>query len=1346
LKRVAAIAWPIVGTFVLALEAAIRAALGEPMQPQVVLWGWIGWLEWTLLAPLVVLLAERFPYAERRRAFLFVHAVAPFAISILHSGMYFGLRTLFLGAPGPPGVSLRSVWIARWPGHLTLDVLVYSATLLATHVVIFLRAGWTREQERLALEHRIAQAELDALRLQLPVGEIEAQLEEIEAAIERDAMEAETKIIRFSARLRASLNTASSVTTGAQRARAAADAPRVIPRREDGEESPADERVSRTGRGSLAFARDDTRARDDTPARDETWARNDARARDETGAASRASVRTSSAADAARVIPSHEDSEESPADEPVSRTGRGFLAFAPDDMTGVVPREDTAGAFARDAAGRRLPLPIVFLLTLALVPAVLLVIQSFHVVSAVAQDRPVAWDRVWKSVSLSWFSWPVTLAMVWLGSRVKRMTVLALAAAAIPSLWDFAFASREALLASSRTVDFLLFFGIALGALAYQRSLAWRRNAIEVAELESVLLRTRTRLLRLQLNPHFLFNALNSIAALLEDDQAGAKRMAAQLRHFVQRVLATSDQQEVPLGEELDLISTYVAIENVRFGDRLQFDVDADRAARAALVPSFLLQPLVENSVRHGLQPSTGGRVSVTAAVIRDHQRDALRLEVLDDGRPRGENPLREGIGLSNTRLRLRQMYGDGYSFTIDRDDGFRAVLTIPFRSTAGGFMKSAVVVAATLIVASNLFAQERPQERTTIPILDDVAIRAACTQTILEAREQLAKLEAMPVSEANVKNVLDAWDDANIAMENVIGPVAVHTNLHPEKKVRDAAQDCLVKVSSFENEVYQNEKLFQLVNAVKPETPAQTRWKTDLVESFEDSGVSLPKAKRGRAKEISDRLTVLAQEFSQNLANNNTRLTFTPAEYKGLPQSYIDRVKNAEGNIVVGFDYPDYVPFQSAAENEKARERYYIAYNQRGTARNLEILDEVTRLRKELATLYGYPSYAHYVTKRRMSETPQAVHAFLAEVSKSVAEVEKRDLEELRKLKAETLGTPLARTKMNRWDVGYWREKMRAKKYAVDQESTRQYFPSDATRNWLIDITSRMYGLKFDPAAVPVWHPDVLYYDVKDAATGVFIGGVYLDLYPRDGKFKHAAASPMRHGTTRTGRKPISVLMTNFDRKGMTYDEVQTFFHEFGHVMHNVLSETVYAGQGGTSVQRDFVEAPSQMYEEWARRPETLALLKAHCNGCPTIDAKTVQALQDARNYGKGIDYSRQHQYAAFDMALSGEKPATAMDAWKAVEGSSLLGHVPGTEFPGTFAHLTGGYAAGYYGYMWSEVIGKDMLSAWGGNILDTKVGMKFRKGILARGGEEPAKQLVEKFLGRPVSSKAFFDELKGK
>jgi len=658
--------------------------------------------------------------------------------------------------------------------------------------------------------------------------------------------------------------------------------------------------------------------------------------------------------------------------------------------------------------------------------------------------------------------------------------------------------------------------------------------------------------------------------------------------------------------------------------------------------------------------------------------------------------------------------------------------------------MKRTILAAVLTLVAAAAFAAD--SARTTLPILDEPTLTASCAQVILDGKANYATLENVPIEQASVETILNKWDDFNIAIENVIGPVAILAEVHPDQKTRDAGQDCLVKISSFTTELFQNEKLYQRVAAVKTSTPVQERFKTDLIEAFEDSGVALPADKRKRAKEIFDRIAVLSTDFGKNIRENNTKLTFTPAEQKGLPQSYIDRTKDKDGNIVVGFDYPDFLPFMTNADNEKARERYYTEYQKRGTPKNLGILDEVTTLRKELASLYGYPSFAHYVTKRRMSETPDAVNKFLAEVKTSVDPIEKTQIEELRKLKSNTLKTPLAQTKINRWDVSYWREKLTQQKYAIDEESTRRYFPPGPATDWLLDLTSRVYGIKFEKANVPVWHEDVVYLDVKDAKSGDLIGGVYLDLYPREGKYKHAAAWPTRGGSMRTGRKPISVLVTNFDRKGLTFGEVETFFHEFGHVMHGVLSETEYNSQAGTATQRDFVEAPSQMYEEWSRRPNTLAVLAEHCKDCPKLDEKTVQAVRDAANYGKGIDYARQYLYAAFDMALAGEKPQKSLDAWKGLEGASLLGYVPGTEFPGTFAHLTGGYAAGYYGYMWSEVIGKDMVTMWGDNLLDPAVGLKFRKTILARGGEQPAKKLVETFLGRPVSSKAFFDEMKGK
>jgi thimet oligopeptidase len=636
--------------------------------------------------------------------------------------------------------------------------------------------------------------------------------------------------------------------------------------------------------------------------------------------------------------------------------------------------------------------------------------------------------------------------------------------------------------------------------------------------------------------------------------------------------------------------------------------------------------------------------------------------------------------------------------------------------------------------------------ERTTVPILDPVTLTASCKYALQDARARVAALEKVPLEAVTPANVLEQWDLDSITLEDVVGPVAILNNVHPDKRVRDAADRCMLDISSFATEVFQNEKLYQRVKAVEPATPAQKQFQKDLLDAFEDSGVALPPAKRTRFKEISDRITALSQEFGKNIRDNTTRLTFTPAEYEGLPKSYLDRVqKDAQGNIVVGFDYPDYNPFMSNAKNEAARKRYYTEYHRRGTARNLAILDEIVKLRQEIAGLYGVPSFAHYVTKRRMVENPETVHKFLNDVKARVSEVEKRDTEELRKLKAELTGKPLSETKLGRWDVSYYRERLREKRYAIDQEELRKYFPTPQTTDWILDLTAKMYGLKFERASVPVWHEDVQYYDVTDAESGAFVGGIYLDLFPRDGKYKHAAAWPTRGVSLKAERKPISILVTNFDRKGLTHDELETFLHEFGHVMHGVLSQTQYNQHAGTSVQRDFVEAPSQMYEEWGRKLESLQTIKAKCPECPALTKELVDRLNEARRFGQGIDYARQYLYAAFDMALAGPNSGKALDVWKKMEGETLLGYVEGTEFPGAFGHITGGYAAGYYGYMWSEVLALDMLSAYGSNIMNPEAGRRFRKMILSRGGEIPASQLVREFLGREPSSDAFFAEITG-
>jgi thimet oligopeptidase len=663
-------------------------------------------------------------------------------------------------------------------------------------------------------------------------------------------------------------------------------------------------------------------------------------------------------------------------------------------------------------------------------------------------------------------------------------------------------------------------------------------------------------------------------------------------------------------------------------------------------------------------------------------------------------------------------------------------------------------------------------ETRPAVPIFDAAELAAAAERALADARLRLVEIERLPIEKVTPESVLDSWDRIAIMLEDAYGPISLLNSVHPDAAVRDAGDRALIEESVFMTELFQNEQLYERVRRVVPRTHAQRQLQKDLLEAFEDSGVALPPERRDRFRAISERLTELAQEFSKNIRENKTLLTFTEQECEGLPQSYLDRVsRDGQGNVVLGFDYPDYVPFMSNAKSDEARKRYYIANQNRGTARNLEILDEIVALRKEIADLYDLPSYAHYVTKRRMVENPETVARFLDEVKNGVTEAELSDLRQLAEMKSELTGLAIEQSTIARWDVLFYRERLREKRYAVDQEELREYFPTVPTLQWMLDITERLYGIRFTAATVPVWDSDVLYYDVHDVASGDRIGGIYLDLYPRADKYKHAAAWPVRGVSRNGGRQPISVLVTNFDRVGLTHSELETLLHEFGHVMHGVLSLTEYNQHSGTSVERDFVEAPSQMYEEWASRMESLTLMRDHCATCPLIDESLVQRIRSAKKFGSGIDYGRQLLYASFDMALTGDrvgsrgwgvgeettKPYATPDTrhptpgslslalWKQMEGSTPMGHIEGTEFPGTFDHIASGYAAGYYGYMWAKVIALDLIAAFGPDVMNEMTGRRFRELILSRGSEEPARDLVERFLGRPVSSDAFFAEIRG-
>lgn len=640
--------------------------------------------------------------------------------------------------------------------------------------------------------------------------------------------------------------------------------------------------------------------------------------------------------------------------------------------------------------------------------------------------------------------------------------------------------------------------------------------------------------------------------------------------------------------------------------------------------------------------------------------------------------------------------------------------------------------------------------ERVTLPLFKANTVSERCESNLAQVKAKITDFEQMKVKKnAPAAPILAQWDQLQANFENFYGPIGLYSNVDPDATLRKAAEECEIKISQYMTEVYQNPKIYQLIKSTQASDSIDIKYRQDILDGFENTGVQLSAQKQARLKVIFDEMNKLEQEFARNVRDNPTKLEFTAAELKGLPSTYIENLKkNDQGNYLLGFDYPEYQPFMELADNDDARKRYYVAFSSRGGEKNIELMKKNIDLRYELAQIFGKKSYSEWKLKDRMAKTPEAVNRFLGEVHEIVAPLEQKEVDELQRFAAKTLNVPLEKAEITHWSQSYWGEKLRQNKYKIDQEQMRKYFPTQAAQDWILATSSVLYGIEFKPVKVKVWHDEVEYYDVLDRQSGRFLGGLYMDKFPREGKYGHAAVWGVYGGSTLTDRHPISALVTNFNRKGLNSNELETFVHEFGHALHGILSNTRYASQSGTSVERDFVEAPSQMYEEWARRFETLSTVADYCtSACPRIDEELIARLKSVHNYGRGLRYARQTLFAQFDMALhAGDtKNVQPLELWKTMQGKTALGYVANTEFPGQFGHLMGGYQSGYYGYMWSEVLALDMLSAYGDNLMNPKVGQHYRQTILSQGSQKTAQQLVKDFLGREPDNKAFFNEITG-
>lgn len=614
-------------------------------------------------------------------------------------------------------------------------------------------------------------------------------------------------------------------------------------------------------------------------------------------------------------------------------------------------------------------------------------------------------------------------------------------------------------------------------------------------------------------------------------------------------------------------------------------------------------------------------------------------------------------------------------------------------------------------------------------------------TTLLAEARDAVERLKADRPTDA--LEAVRRWDAIELMLRNLGAPAHTFSELHPEEEARARGDEAVQQVERFRTELSLDRDLYEVFAALDPaelagRDPLAARLLERVLRDFRRSGVNTDEATRARLAEISDRIVVVGQEFGREIRDDVRSIKVTPDRLAGMPEDWVEAHPVGEDGLVeVTTDYPDYVPFLMFADDAESRRRLMIHYLNRAWPANDARLKELVELRREYASLVGYDSWPDYDTEVKMIGSGDAVAAFIDQVSEAADASARRDvallLERLRQDRPDA-------EHIDRADAAYYAEKIRRERFDVDAQQVRRYFDFTRVRDGLLDVTGRLLGLEYRPAAdAVVWHPDVDAYDVHLTDTGERIGRIYLDLHPREGKYKHAAQFDLSPGVA--GRQlPEGVLGCNIGRGLIEHDDVVTLFHEFGHLVHHVLAGRVpYVRFSGVATEWDFVEAPSQLLEEWAWDAEVLRTFALDADGNP-IPEELVARMRTANDFGKGSDARTQMFYAALSYRLHAEPVTDVTELTKELQNAySLYPYVDGTHMAASFGHLDG-YSSGYYTYMWSLVIAKDLFSAFDrANMFDPEVARRYRDLVLAPGGQKDAADLVADFLGRPYSVDAF-------
>ena len=621
--------------------------------------------------------------------------------------------------------------------------------------------------------------------------------------------------------------------------------------------------------------------------------------------------------------------------------------------------------------------------------------------------------------------------------------------------------------------------------------------------------------------------------------------------------------------------------------------------------------------------------------------------------------------------------------------------------------------------------------------------------------------LAAIPADRRDFTNTVRALEDAYTSYWFVPKNLSLLSYFHQDSAVREAAANLEAKGVDKKLSVFARKDVYKALKEYADTNPQlnheDMRLLSKWLERFERAGMALSeKDAEAYAQLNTERLNKITR-YNVNLNNYKDELVVGREELDGLGETYINRLERTkDGKYIVTLKYPDYNPFMSSAKSEKARKALQEKFARRGGKENVKLLEDTVELRRKQAALLGFKRYPDYVLPVRMAKNYETLEAFLKNLQKEVTPLAQGEMKAYLKLQEETTGQQA--DEMTAWNLPYWSNQYKKKYYQVDDDKIKEYFPADKVISGMFEVFGNLFGITFTQADLPVWHPEVVVYQIKDKKTGELISNFYLDLFPRDGKYTHAATwsfvdrFELPDGQMQT---PSVVIAANFTPAGkgmpslLEHSEVETLFHEFGHVLQMSMATSKYATLTGDNVAWDYIEAHSQLLENWAWQPQVLKKISAHYKTGETLPDGLISSLVKSKNVGVAVAFLRQNFLGQYDLAL--HTAAKRVDSTKLyaqmMHNISGIPMTKGTYPQASFGHimsLTDPYDVGYYVYAWSLVIAQDIFSRFEDEgLFNAELGAKLRKYIYTPGTVYDENEMVEKFLGRPYNDKAFLKSL---